>query len=103
MGAAASENHVALIAPPFPSNVGVLRGPYSLGEPRHRKPLRMMKIIPLSTRLSSTRGLPLSADLLCKSPAGQCMGLGKEGVKTRHLGVARPEEIGHVHRSFFEP
>ena len=36
----------------------VLCGPYCLGASRHRKPLRLMKIIPLRTRLSSTRGLP---------------------------------------------
>jgi hypothetical protein len=28
------------------------------------------------------------------------MGLGKEGLKTRHLRVAQPEKIRHVHRSF---
>jgi hypothetical protein len=32
--------------------------PYSAGASHHRKPLRLMKIIPLNTRLSSTRGLP---------------------------------------------
>ncbi len=36
----------------------VLCGPYSLAAPHHRNPLRLMKIIPLRTRLSSTRGLP---------------------------------------------
>lgn len=36
----------------------VLCGPYSAGASRHRNPLRLMKIIPLSTRRSSTRGLP---------------------------------------------
>lgn len=36
----------------------VLWGPYSFGASRQRKPLRLMSIIPLRTRLSSTRGLP---------------------------------------------
>ncbi len=31
------------------------------------------------------------------------MGLGEEGLKTRHLRIAQPEKIRHVHRSFFEP
>ncbi len=37
---------------------GVLRGPYSPEASRQRKPLRLMKIILLNTRLSSPRGLP---------------------------------------------
>ena len=36
----------------------VLCGPHFLGASRQRNPLRLMKIIPLSTRLSSTQGLP---------------------------------------------
>lgn len=36
----------------------VLAGPYSLGASHHRKPLRLMKIMPLNTLRSSTRGLP---------------------------------------------
>ncbi len=36
----------------------VLCGPYSLGASRQRKPLRLIKTIPLRTRRSSTRGLP---------------------------------------------
>lgn len=36
----------------------VLCGPYSLGASRQRKPSRLMKIMPLRTRRSSTRGLP---------------------------------------------
>ena len=40
------------------SRVQLLCGPYSAGASRHRNPLRLMKIIPLSTRRSSTRGLP---------------------------------------------
>ena len=36
----------------------VFAGPYSLGASHHRNPLRLMKIIPLNTRRSSTRGLP---------------------------------------------
>ena len=34
------------------------RGRFRLGASHHRNPLRLMKIMPLSTRLSSTRGLP---------------------------------------------
>jgi hypothetical protein len=37
---------------------GGLGGPYSLGASRQRKPLRLMKIMWLSTGRSSTRGLP---------------------------------------------
>ncbi len=36
----------------------VFGGPYSRGESYHLKPLRLMKIIPLRIRRSSTRGLP---------------------------------------------
>ena len=36
----------------------VLCGPYAAGASRHRNPLRLMNIIPLNTRRSSTRGLP---------------------------------------------
>ena len=36
----------------------VLAGPYSLGASHPRKPLRLMKIMPLNTRRSSTRDLP---------------------------------------------
>jgi len=85
------------------------------------KPLQSMKTIPLDTRRSSPRGLPV--------------GLGKERLKACHLdrdaknlkhrtspnplkssisgsvgrfeyfalGVGRPEKTGHAHRSFFEP
>ena len=31
------------------------------------------------------------------------MGLGKEGLKTRHLRIRQPEKIRHVHLSVFEP
>jgi hypothetical protein len=31
------------------------------------------------------------------------MGFGKEELQKRHLRVAQPEEIRHVHRSIFEP
>lgn len=34
-----------------------MRGSYSCDAPRQCKPLRLTKTIPLSTRLSSTRGL----------------------------------------------
>ena len=40
----------------------VLCGPYSAGASRQRNPLRLMKIIPLNTRLSSTRGTPWDSD-----------------------------------------
>ena len=36
----------------------VMCGPYSPGASRHRKPLRLMKIIPLGTLRLPTRGLP---------------------------------------------
>jgi hypothetical protein len=36
----------------------VFGGPYSRGASHHRKPLRLIKIVPLGTRRSSTRGLP---------------------------------------------
>lgn len=36
----------------------VFGGPYSAGASRHLNPFRLMNIIPLSTRLSSTRGIP---------------------------------------------
>jgi hypothetical protein len=36
----------------------VLCGPYSFGVSRQRSPFRLTKMIPLSTRRSSTRGLP---------------------------------------------
>ena len=47
-----------LVAPPFPTVVQRLMRPIASGASRHRKPLRLMKIIPLNTRRSSTRGLP---------------------------------------------
>ena len=31
------------------------------------------------------------------------VGLGEEGLKTRHLRIRQPEKIRHGHRSFFEP
>jgi hypothetical protein len=40
----------ALVAPPLPSVVEPFGGPYSQGASHHRKPLRLMKIIPLSNR-----------------------------------------------------
>ena len=48
----------APVPPSLPSVVEVFAGPYSLGASHQRKPLRFMKIIPLRTRKSSTRGLP---------------------------------------------
>jgi hypothetical protein len=30
------------------------------------------------------------------------VGFREEGLKTRHLRIRQPEEIRHVHRSFFE-
>lgn len=74
--------------------------PYSEAASRQCSPLRLMKMIPDNTRRSSTQGLPLSANLHGKSPAGQCMGLRKEGLKPRHLCVGQPEETAHVTTCF---
>jgi len=44
---------------PLQRLVSLLRGPFSLGALCHFNPLRLTNTIPLKTRLSSTRGLPL--------------------------------------------
>ena len=48
----------AFLAPTLPPAVQRLVWPVFLGASRQRNPLRLKKIIPLNTRLSSTRGLP---------------------------------------------
>lgn len=74
----------AFIAPSFPAIVEWLVGPYPLGASGHRKPLQLVKIMPLRN-------------------AGHQSGLGvrlwKARLKTRHLRIAQPEEIRHGHRS----
>ena len=49
----------AFVAPSPPAIVqGFVRAPYSSSASRHRKPFRLIKIIPLKSHRSSTRGLP---------------------------------------------
>lgn len=50
------------LAPTLPPAVKVLCGPYSLGTSRLRNPLRLTKIIPISTLLSSTRACHATAE-----------------------------------------
>jgi hypothetical protein len=61
-GTAASEANPSIIRAKTPLSFHrfqrVFGGPYSLGASRKRKQLRVMKIIPLQIRRSSTRGLP---------------------------------------------
>jgi hypothetical protein len=66
----------------------VLFGPYALGASRHLKPLRLIKITPLRTRLSSTQGLPWDS--------------GNEGSR-RTICASLSHKSRQVHRSFFEP
>ena len=63
----------------------VLCGPYSLGASYQRNPLRLMKIMPLRTRRSATRGT-----------RSQGSPLGKIRPKPDHPLFAQPIKIAHI-------
>ncbi len=77
-----------------------LCGPYSAGASRQRNPLRLMKVRRENDSLDRFLILLTPAQNAPVIDARLAGGPGKEGFKTRHLRVAQPEKIRHVHRSF---
>ena len=74
----------------------VFGSPYSFGASHHRKPLRLVKIMPLRTRpLSRFAGKPLPGNGIIDSR--HAMALREERPKPGHLCVRQPEKIAHHH------
>lgn len=64
-------------------------GSYSLGAPHHRKPLRLVKIIPLRTRRSSTLCETTDSTEAASVPPAAAAAANAESKKTRLINMLR--------------